>query len=127
MAEDLLHDGQALCLVQAVGGLHQNFGQIWSNQGLGKALQPQLERSSQLHASQDSFSNAVNVVQLTVPCSHALVVLLCKYLRAKSDEAQVGCQGFRKSAPGTGFHRQQNESEWAAAEDKDSQREDLNA
>ena len=50
MAKDLLHDRQALCFVQAAGGLDKYPGQIWGDQGLGKALQPQLECSCQLQA-----------------------------------------------------------------------------
>ena len=34
MAEDLLHDRQALCLVKATSGLNKYPGQVWGDQGL---------------------------------------------------------------------------------------------
>lgn len=51
MAEDLAHNVHAVRLLQAAGGLHQDPGQVWADQRLWQALQPQLERSSQLQAS----------------------------------------------------------------------------
>ena len=126
MAEDLLHDGQALSLVQTVGSLYQNFGQVWSNQGLRKALQPQLERSSQLHACQDFFSNAVNVMQLIV-----LVLMpwlfCCASARGQSpmkprSDAKVSRNPLQLIQT---FTVSKMNLRWAAAEDKDLQREDL--
>ena len=52
MAEDLLHDRQPLGFVQAAGGLDEYPSQVWGNQGLRKALQPQLESSCQLQTEQ---------------------------------------------------------------------------
>lgn len=52
MAEDLLHDRQALLLFQAAGRLNQNSSQVWADQRLWEALQPQLQGSSQLQAVQ---------------------------------------------------------------------------
>ena len=52
MAEDLLHDMQALLLVQAAGRLNQDSSQVWADQRLWEALQPQLQGSSQLQAVQ---------------------------------------------------------------------------
>ncbi len=50
MAEDLLHDGQALLLIKAAGRLNQNSSQVWADQWLWQAFQPQLQGSSQLQA-----------------------------------------------------------------------------
>ncbi len=58
MAEDLLHDRQALGLVQAAGGLDKYPSQFWGDQRLRKASKPQLKSSCQLQASEISSANA---------------------------------------------------------------------
>ena len=58
MNEDLLHDMHAVCFaVQAADGLYQDTGQVWPNQRLRKALQPQLQRSSQLNNNQQMLQS----------------------------------------------------------------------